>query len=114
VADHAENVEREMALYDRKVDIEKVDDVDPRVCPQCVRYFLGKSCAEWPDRVHQGDTIVVPKGAIVQTYAKREIFEAGRTYRVKINHFIGNIPRWTGESGYWTWTEDWRPDDRPK
>jgi hypothetical protein len=51
--------------------------------------------------------IVVPKGAVVKTYAKRQIFEAGRTYKVKVNHFIGYMPRWPGESGYWTWSEDW-------
>lgn len=87
-----------------------MEDADPRVCPQCAfgRRLL---CDKSADRVHVGDIIVVPKGAIVETFASRGIFEAGRTYRVKVNHFIGNIPRWAGESGYWTWTQDWRPID---
>lgn len=102
--DHTKLVERELQL------IEQGQKVDTRVCPRCAWgrwYSKPDDCLDYPDRVHQGDIIVIPKGAVVLTYAKREIFEAGRTYKVKINHFIGRLPRWAGEAGYWTWTEDW-------
>lgn len=102
--DHAALVAREREL---EADGQRID---ARVCPRCAwgRWYRNPpGCSEFPDRVHQGDTIVVPKGAVVETYAARKIFEAGRTYKVKVNHFIGCMPRWSGESGYWTWTEDW-------
>jgi hypothetical protein len=103
--DHTDVVARERELE------EEGQTIDPRVCPRCSwgRWFLTRPvmCSEFPDRVHQGDTIIIPKGAVVETYATRGIFEAGRTYRVRVNHFIGSIPRWSGESGYWTWTTDW-------
>lgn len=103
---HADLVERE-----RQLETEG-RAVDHRVCPRCAwgRWFCPSrppECSDYPERVHQGDTIVVPKGATVHTYAKRSTFTAGRTYRVKVHHFIGYLPRWTGESGYWTWTEGW-------
>lgn len=108
--DHAKLVERERELEEQGVAI------DTRVCPRCAwgRWYKKPDlCSDYPERVHQGDRIVVPKGAVVKTYAKRSEFIAGRTYRVKINHFIGYLPRWPGESGYWTWSPDWRPD-RPE
>ena len=87
-------------------------EADPRVCPACAFSKLRYGpCENWPGKVHQGGIIVVPKGAKCETFAPRGVFTAGRTYRVKVNHFIGNIPRWPGESGYWTWTQDWRPID---
>lgn len=54
-----------------------------------------------------GMIVRVKKGSLVRSYHPRFPRTgklAGKSYNVKIHHFIGDQVNWEGSSGYWTWT----------
>lgn len=55
--------------------------------------------------LERGMTIRIPKGAMVySTNPRWDKKIAGKSYCVKIHHFIGEDVNWVGAGGYWTWT----------
>jgi hypothetical protein len=64
----------------------------------------------------KGDIVIIPKGTYIKTTGGRPDGPAGKTYKVKIDHFISGcyyedssygyridnpIVRWAGTGGYW-------------